>query len=144
MSAEIVRGIKELEGLDYSQIAEWFNFAQMADNPEPQGTIPDPVTIPELLALTTPERALALSAIPMYESAVAAYNSGSLRDAKAYIDVLHGAKTITDEEYEAVLTELGKTMPDPDYQEQVAGSPRYLEYGFATPITPEMVQRWLN
>jgi hypothetical protein len=54
------------------------------------------------------------------------------------------AGVITPSEYDAILTELAKTMPEPDYQEQVLGNPRYLEYGFTAPITPSQVQGWLN
>jgi hypothetical protein len=144
MSAELVASISELKGKNYAEIAEWFNFAPMVDNPEPQGTIPDPVTIPELLSLTTPVRAIELMAIPAYRDAVNAYNTGAFADALAYINVMHEANVISAQEYTAVLTELSKTMPDPNYQEQVPGSPRYLEYGFIAPITPEMVQGWLN
>jgi hypothetical protein len=116
----------------------------MVDNPVPVGQVPDPVTIPKLLALTTPERAIALTAIPMYRDAVKAYNTGALEDALAYINVLHDSKTITDEEYGSVIKELSKTIPNPYYQEQLAGSPRYLEYGFTSPITAEQVQGWFN
>jgi hypothetical protein len=144
MSAELVRSIKGLEGLNYSQIAEWFNFALMIDNPDPQSQVPDPVTIPELLTLTSPERAVTLTAIPMYRDAIKSYNTGAFEDALAYINVLHQSKTITDEEYRAVIKELSKTIPNPYYQEQVASSPRYLEYGFTSPITAEQVQGWFN
>ena len=144
MRAELVRSIQELDGLTYSQIAEWFNFQPLIDNPEPQGTIPDPVTIPELLSLTTPERAIELMGVPAYRDAVNAYNTGNFTDALAYINVMHDAAVITAQEYEAVLTELSKTMPDPNYQPQILGEPRYLDYGFNAPITPEMVQGWLN
>jgi len=144
MSAELVRSIKELEGLDYSEIAEWFNFQPMVDNPKPRGTVPDPVTIPELLSLTTPERAIQLMGVPAYRDAVNAYNTGNFTDALAYIDVMHGASVITDSEYTAILSELAKTMPDPDYQEKILGTPRYLKYGFTAPITPAQVQGWLN
>jgi hypothetical protein len=144
MSAELVRGIKELDGLNYSEIAEWFNFTPLIDNPLPEGTVPDPVTIPELLGLTTPERAIQLMGIPAYRDAVNAYNTGAFADALAYINVMHDAKVITDSEYAAVLTELGKTMPDPNYQKQVTGSPRYLDYGFMSSVTAEQVQGWLN
>jgi hypothetical protein len=144
MSAELVHSIKELEGLDYSEIAEWFNFQPLIDNPEPRGTVPDPVTIPELLALTTPERVVELMELSIYKEALAAYNSGNKVDALAFINTMNEAGVITPSEYEAILSELAKTMPDPNYQEQVLGNPRYLEYGFTAPITPSQVQGWVN
>ena len=144
MSAELVYSIPELDGLTYSRIAEWFNFRPLIDNPEPQGTVPDPVTIPELLSLTTPERAIELMGVPAYRDAVNAYNTGNFTDALAYINVMHGAGVITDSERQSVLTELSKTMPNPNYQPQISGEPRYLDYGFSAPITPEMVQGWFN
>ena len=144
MSAELVRSIKDLEWLDYSQIAEWFNFQPLVDNPEPRGTVPDPVTIPELLTLTTPERAVELMELSIYKEALAAYNSGNERDALAFINTMHDANLITTQEYKAILTELSKTIPDPNYPPQILGNPRYLEYGFTAPITPSQVQGWLN
>lgn len=144
MSIEIVTSIVDLNGLGYAQIAEWFNFVPLVPNPEPQGVVPDAVTIPELMALTTPERMLEISAVPMYQSAIDAYRSGAVVDALAYINVLHGAKVLTDAEYKSIIAELSKTIPDPNYQAYVPGSPRYVSYGLQGPITPEQVQGWFN
>jgi hypothetical protein len=95
------------------------NFRISVPNPTPQGTIPDPVTIPELLDLTTPERIVELMELSIYKEALFAYNSGNERDALAFINKMHEAGVITPAEYEAILAELSKTIPDPDWEPQV-------------------------
>jgi len=144
MSKQLIESIPELHGLNYLQIAQWFNFQPLVENHEPQKEVPVKMTIPRLLRLTSAKRVMELTAIPMYSMAKEAYLAGNLEDALAYLGVLHESGTITSKEHGDIIKELQKTEPDPDYQKEIPGPARYVSYDLVGPISAEMVQDWLQ
>jgi hypothetical protein len=144
VSHKLVKSIKELKGLSYPQIAEWFNFTPLITNPTPETYIQKKVRLGEVVALVDKSKHFEIMNLPVYASAVTAYNTGNALDSLLYLEAIKSAGLITEQEWDSILTLLQQTEVDPTYQSQILGSPRYIEYGFESFITPSLVQEWLN
>jgi hypothetical protein len=99
------------------------NMPGLVDNPAPQGNVPAPVTVTDLLELCKDENEFPIAETQTYQNAVEAYNSGNKVDAMNYFSVLIKSGLIDEESAQKIQAKLAETIPDPSWQPQVMMSP---------------------
>ncbi len=134
-------------GNDYPAIARWLNEAPLIDNPAPQPVISKPCTVAGLFAVLPAADISLLSQL----SDLLSVGQG-IADAtgmeygstpQTMLATLQGLGLSADG-VAAVTAELEQTIPDPDWQAQIPGPPRYLGLGLSDPVSPDQVQESLH
>jgi hypothetical protein len=95
------------------------NFRHLVANPTPQGDVPAPVTISDLVQLCTDNKFL-ITESQTYKLAVDAWNSGNRQDALNYFNRLIEGGLIGEASAQAIGARLQETIPDPDWQPQIS------------------------
>jgi hypothetical protein len=95
------------------------NFRHLVPNPTPQGDIPAPVTISDLVNLCDDDEEFAITETQTYKLAVEAWNSGNRTDAINYFHILIRGGVIGEASAQAIGARLQETIPDPNWEPQV-------------------------
>ena len=135
---------------DYGAIATWFNHRPLIPNPATQEDVPKPVA-----------SQYELFAIALLDPATQAQNQAALEKIAGTIqigNILSGHTGVSNDgnlpglvdlaesfgmasaTVEALRDRLAETIPNPNYQEQIPGEPRWQTLGLSTPVSNEAVQ----
>ena len=138
---------------DYGEIAAWFNHRPLIPNPATQGDVPKPVA-----------SQYELFTIALLDPATQAQNQAALEKIAGTIqigNVLSGHTGISNDgnlpglvdlaedfgmasaTVQVLRDRMAETIPDPSYQEQIPGEPRWQTLGLSLPVSNDAVQNAL-
>ena len=145
---EIIESTPELSDLDYPSIAAWFNDRPIVDNPEPQGQVQKPFSVPELLGLLAEPQDKAvieqsMTLVKMGNDIADMIGRPNQHTAESLFSFFVG-QGLSEASTAAISARMAETIPDPNYQAQIPGLPRYETLEINGPVTPEQVQGALN
>lgn len=134
----------EVAAQNYRAIADALNAPTIADNPNPQGVIPKPITLKSVMALVQPAEMVAVyQELPNYVNDLKTAIDNHDREYMAGLLVIAATAGVIGQATTAALQALLlETIPDPSWTETVSGASIAQTNGWA--VSVHTVQWLLN
>lgn len=132
-------------GQDYAAIAAWLNERPLVANDAPQATVPHPPTLKEIFGVITVQEAAAIYNKPGLTADIrAAIDGGDVEYQQMMFAIVNEIGILSPASAQAIAALLQRTQPDPAWQAQVPGAPRWQTAGLAKAPNASDVQLAMN
>jgi hypothetical protein len=138
---EVLDSTPELAGLTYPEAAAWLNAAPEVPNPQPQGTVPAPVTLAQVMALVPDAEAAKCYRLPgLIEDMRRAMDGNNHAWLGKLLGIALADGAITQATAAQLQPLLTATVPDPAWAATVPGPARWAALGLSGPVSAADVQ----